>query len=224
MIEWAWGVSRLIDGLQKTASQNKIDTTHIAVKGCSYAGKMALYVGAFDERVALTIPEESGGGGEASWRFMATQTGTEDLKPPRAPPGTPRISCSSRTPRAGKLPYDEHELVAMVAPRSGSGHREHRHRPTGKPGGLRFDEGRHRGLQGARRFPIGSDSVRPSPRRTAHSRAARRRTCRPSSTSSSSAKRPPTRTSRRARTTPTSQSGSPGRHRRCNSSQLIDAE
>ena len=80
MIEWAWGVSRLIDGLEKTASQNKIDTKHIAVKGCSYAGKMALYAGAFDERIALTIPEESGGGGEASWRFMATQTGTEDLE------------------------------------------------------------------------------------------------------------------------------------------------
>jgi predicted secreted protein len=41
---------------------------------------MALYAGAFDERIALVIPEESGGGGEASWRFMATQTGTEDLE------------------------------------------------------------------------------------------------------------------------------------------------
>src|SRR4029078_1137263 len=79
MIEWAWGVSRLIDGLYQTASTNKIDLGHIGGTGWSAQDKMALYAGAFDERIALTIPEESGGGGEASWRFMATQTGTEDL-------------------------------------------------------------------------------------------------------------------------------------------------
>ncbi len=118
MIEWAWGVSRLIDGLQKTASTNKIDTTHIAVKGCSYAGKMALYVGAFDERVALTIPEESGGGGEASWRFMATQTGTEDLNAAQGTAWYAQNLLQFTNATAGKLPYDEHELVAMVAPRA----------------------------------------------------------------------------------------------------------
>jgi hypothetical protein len=31
--------------------------------GCSYADKMALFAGAFDERIALTIAQESGGGG-----------------------------------------------------------------------------------------------------------------------------------------------------------------
>jgi hypothetical protein len=118
MIEWAWGVSRLIDGLQKTASQNKIDTTRIAVKGCSYAGKMALYVGAFDERVALTIPEESGGGGEASWRFMATQTGTEDLEAAQGTAWYAQNLLQFKNATAGKLPYDQHELVAMVAPRA----------------------------------------------------------------------------------------------------------
>jgi hypothetical protein len=118
MIEWAWGVSRLIDGLQKTASQNKIDTTRIAVKGCSYAGKMALYAGAFDERVTLTIPEESGGGGEASWRFMATQTGTEDLEAAQGTAWYAQNLLQFKNATAGKLPYDQHELVAMVAPRA----------------------------------------------------------------------------------------------------------
>ncbi len=80
MIEWAWGVSRLIDGIYATAAENKIDLARIAVTGCSFQGKMALYAGAFDERIALTIPEESGGGGEASWRFDATEQGTEDLE------------------------------------------------------------------------------------------------------------------------------------------------
>jgi hypothetical protein len=115
---WAWGVSRLIDGLEKTAEQNKIDTKHLAVSGCSYAGKMALWAGAFDERIALTIPEESGGGGEASWRFMATQTGTEDLE---AAQGTGWYSSNLqqfKNADAPKLPFDQHSLVAMVAPRA----------------------------------------------------------------------------------------------------------
>jgi hypothetical protein len=118
MIEWAWGVSRLIDGLYKTASQNKIDLTRIAVTGCSFQGKMALYAGAFDERIALTIPEESGGGGEASWRFMATQTGTEDLEAAQGTAWYASNLLQFKNATAPKLPYDMHELVAMIAPRA----------------------------------------------------------------------------------------------------------
>jgi len=117
MIEWAWGVSRLIDGLYKTTGHN-IDLKRIGVTGCSYQGKMALYAGAFDERIALTMPEESGGGGEASWRFMATQTGTEDLD---AAQGTAWYAANLKNfhnADAPKLPVDMHELVAMVAPRA----------------------------------------------------------------------------------------------------------
>lgn len=54
---WTWGVSRLIDGLQKVEATN-IDTKHLAITGCSFAGKIALFSGAFDERIALTIAQE----------------------------------------------------------------------------------------------------------------------------------------------------------------------
>jgi len=118
MIEWAWGVSRLIDGLYETADQNKIDLKHIAVTGCSFQGKMALYAGAFDERIALVIPEESGGGGEASWRFMATQTGTEDLEAAQGTAWYAQNLLQFKNADAPKLPFDMHELVAMVAPRA----------------------------------------------------------------------------------------------------------
>ena len=53
--EWAWGVSRLIDGLEIVGAASKIDLKHIGITGCSYAGKMALWSGAMDERIALTI-------------------------------------------------------------------------------------------------------------------------------------------------------------------------
>ncbi len=118
MIEWAWGVSRLIDGLYKTVDQNKIDLKHIAVTGCSFQGKMALYAGAFDERIALVIPEESGGGGEASWRVMATQTGTEDLNVAQGTAWYAQNLAQFTNASATKLPIDMHELVAMVAPRA----------------------------------------------------------------------------------------------------------
>ena len=78
--EWAWGFSRLLDGLQKLGPEvTKIDMSHIGVTGCSYAGKMALFCGAFDERVALIIAQEPGGGGAASWRFSRTLGNVENL-------------------------------------------------------------------------------------------------------------------------------------------------
>ena len=69
---WAWGVSRLIDGIEIATRQAinplPIDVKHIAVTGCSYAGKMALFAGALDERIAATFAQESGGGGAPAWR------------------------------------------------------------------------------------------------------------------------------------------------------------
>ncbi len=118
MILWAWGVSRVIDGLQQTQAQTKVDLAHIGVTGCSYAGKMALYAGAFDERVALVIPEESGGGGEAAWRVSATMTGTEDLEHAQGTAWYSSNLAQFKNADAPKLPFDQHELAAMVAPRA----------------------------------------------------------------------------------------------------------
>lgn len=57
MLVWAWGVSRLIDGLEITPSAN-IDSTRLGVTGCSRNGKGPFIVGAFEPRIALTIPQE----------------------------------------------------------------------------------------------------------------------------------------------------------------------
>jgi hypothetical protein len=115
---WAWGVSRIIDGLVLTSAQNRIDTKRLAVTGCSYAGKMALWAAAFDERIALAIPEESGGGGEASWRFMANQPDTENLEEAQGTGWYSSNLLQFGNPEAPKLPFDQHSLVAMVAPRA----------------------------------------------------------------------------------------------------------
>ncbi len=117
--EWAWGLSRLIDGLQLLGeSQTKIDMQHIGVTGCSYAGKMALYCGAFDERIALTIAQEPGGGGAAAWRVSHQLEGVESLEKT----DYHWFKESMRTLFSGdsvyRMPYDHHELCTMVCPRA----------------------------------------------------------------------------------------------------------
>ena len=114
---WPWGISRLIDGLEYLGKDSKIDLKHLAVSGCSFAGKMALFAGAFDERIALTIAQEPGGGGAAAWRVSehlgeVETVGRTDyhwfLKSMK------RFSGEN----VSKLPVDHHELCALVAPRA----------------------------------------------------------------------------------------------------------
>ncbi len=116
-VAWAWGVSRIIDGLEKVP-EAKIDVKHLAVTGCSFAGKIALYSGAFDERIALTIAQESGGGGAAAWRVTDKLEGKrETLKNAQGVPWYGK-DLTLFNNAVTKLPYDHHELMAMVAPRA----------------------------------------------------------------------------------------------------------
>ena len=120
MTAWVWGVSRIIDALEKTPSAN-INTQKIAVTGCSRDGKGALMAGAFETRIALTIPQESGSGGDACWRHSkyeqssgsAVQTATEIV--------TENFWFSSAfnnyVNNLNVLPYYHHLLSALVAPR-----------------------------------------------------------------------------------------------------------
>ena len=117
--EWAWGFSRLIDGLELLGSEvTKIDTKHIGVTGCSYAGKMALYCGAFDERVALTIAQEPGGGGAAAWRYSHLQDSVENLDKTDYHWFLESQLTNFHGDSVYQLPYDQHELCALVCPRA----------------------------------------------------------------------------------------------------------
>jgi len=126
-VGWAWGVSRIIDVLvdEKAAGRNNIiDPTAIGVTGCSRNGKGAFTVGAFDERIALGIPQESGTGGVSAFRVVNTA--------PVGPNGMPAQSLTSAWTEAqgwfgtvfgnyrsnvNVIPGDTHSLVAMYAPR-----------------------------------------------------------------------------------------------------------
>ena len=116
---WSWGISRLIDGITQVADDLKIDPRKIGVQGCSYAGKMALFAGALDERIALTIAQESGGGGINAWRTsqdFTARTGTNIEKIDNTNYAWFLPSMQRLDPYS--LPHDHHQLVAMIAPRA----------------------------------------------------------------------------------------------------------
>ena len=117
--EWAWGMSRLIDGLQLLGPEvTKIDIRRIGVTGCSYAGKMALYCGAFDERIALTIAQEPGGGGAAAWRLSHGVDSVENIDRTDYHWFLESQKEHFTGDNVFRLPYDQHELCALVCPRA----------------------------------------------------------------------------------------------------------
>ncbi len=122
---WSWGISRLLDGLQQVTSQPNsplpINVSRVGVTGCSYAGKMALFASALDERIALTIAQESGGGGANSWRVNHVIEPNGSVEKSDNTDGSWFINnvlkAQFRSDSVFKLPDDHHELMAMVAPR-----------------------------------------------------------------------------------------------------------
>ena len=116
---WGWCVSRIIDGLQQLGpGKSKIDTQHLAISGCSWAGKCALYAGAFDERICLVIPQEPGGGGIASWRYSETLGEVERSFNTNDSWFFANIKTDYAQEKITRLPVDHHELAALVCPRA----------------------------------------------------------------------------------------------------------
>ena len=124
LMAWSWAVSRVIDGLE-TLPEAEIDTEKMALTGCSRNGKGALVAGAFDERIALTIPQESGSGGDACWRTSramlvnrneATQAANEIVQE-NVWFSTAFDQFAATNYTVGLLPVDHHELAGLIAPR-----------------------------------------------------------------------------------------------------------
>jgi hypothetical protein len=120
LLAWSWGVSRLIDALEVTPEAD-IDPTRLAVTGCSRNGKGALMIGALDNRIALTIPQESGSGGVASWRVSeeddAGENKIQTLKSASTEQPWFRKTLVQFGSHVNKVPIDHHEVMGMVAPR-----------------------------------------------------------------------------------------------------------
>lgn len=110
---WAWGASRVLDWIE---TEPALDAKHVAVIGHSRGGKTALVAAAYDRRFAMACSNDSGCGGAKLHHI--------DL------PDSERIAISNRSHRFWycnqyvmwanrdrEMPYDQHEFVALIAPR-----------------------------------------------------------------------------------------------------------
>ncbi|HKO89499.1 MAG TPA: PE PGRS family protein [Polyangiaceae bacterium] len=115
LVAWAWGVSRILDVIEK--SDGKIlKADAVGVTGCSRFGKGAFAIGVFDQRIALTMPIESGSAGVPLWRGIPGE-GAQSLSSAYGEQPWLGDAFGSFTSKPTSLPIDTHELVAMVAPR-----------------------------------------------------------------------------------------------------------
>ncbi|MBQ7191202.1 MAG: autotransporter-associated beta strand repeat-containing protein [Kiritimatiellae bacterium] len=110
---WAWGASRVMDWIE---TEPLLDAAHIAVIGHSRGGKTALWTGATDPRFAFVISNDSGCTG-AKLNHMDLPSSESIASITRS---FPHWFCTRYNSFAGQefeMPFDQHELLALVAPR-----------------------------------------------------------------------------------------------------------
>jgi hypothetical protein len=83
MMDWVWGISRLIDALETenkkalTDRQIYLDPTKIAITGNSRMGKLSLFAAAFEPRISVSGPSDTCGGGFNIERFVSIAVNEE---------------------------------------------------------------------------------------------------------------------------------------------------
>ncbi|MDR2756655.1 MAG: acetylxylan esterase [Planctomycetaceae bacterium] len=111
---WAWGLGKMLDAVTEFQDKLNVDPKKACVVGHSRLGKTALWAGAIDPRFAVVVSNDSGCGGAALSRREFGETVH------RINAAIPYWFCDNFKKYnldVNSLPIDQHELVALIAPR-----------------------------------------------------------------------------------------------------------
>jgi hypothetical protein len=128
---WAWGYHRCVDVLE---SLDFVRSDAIAITGHSRGGKTVLLAGATDERIAVTNPNDSGTGGSGLNRLKCEGAEMVDDFFRSGNIFWFAKGFADYRHRDTELPYDQHFLHALVAPRGLLVHEAHGDRWANPPG------------------------------------------------------------------------------------------
>jgi hypothetical protein len=143
LMAWGWGVSQIISAMeQKTPDGNGsktwgeelgIDPAKTLVTGHSRYGKAAMFAAAFDDRISICLPSESGGSGIQSYRYKVEGKifnfntyakadrvyGKTEIPTVTYGGGTSWLpeQAANFVNKDNQLPFDAHEIISLVAPR-----------------------------------------------------------------------------------------------------------
>ena len=111
---WAWAASRVMDWIE---TEPAIDGTRVGIVGHSRGGKTAIWTGVTDRRFALVCSNNSGAHGAKLNHIRLPKS--EDIA--SIPKYFPNWYCGNYPKKYGgkemTMDFDQHELLALVAPR-----------------------------------------------------------------------------------------------------------